>query len=189
MRARCFTTTAVSVIALLLVAVPAQAAVNDEAEALTVAISQAVGKGYSGSLEVSSPGAASFGRARAIFGAEGGGANPLEETAYTFMFYRAGGFVPSVPVPPKTHLNPAKYLAVIIAPDGGLEYLYAGPTAPPIAQLGTVVTLTLSSSQASTASRSCKVDELLATALRRKHLHSRLASAEHSLQTCKAHHR
>lgn len=188
MRARCFTTTAVSVIALLFVAVPAQAAVN-EAEALTAAIKQAVGKGYSGTLEVSSPGAASFGRARAIFGAEGGGANPLDETAYTFMFNGSSGFVPSVPVPPKTRLEPAKYLAVIIAPDGGREYLYAGPTAPPIAQLGTVVTLTLSSSQASTASRSCKVDELLATALRRKHLHARLASAEHSLQTCKARHK
>jgi hypothetical protein len=188
MRAARFIAIAASVIALPSVAVPAQAAV-DEAEALTVAIRQAVGKGYNGSLEVSSPGAASYGRARAIFGAEGGSVNPLEETAYTFLFSGGSGFVPSVPVPRKEHLNPAKYLAVIIAANGGLEYLYAGPTAPPIAQLGAVVTLTLSSSQPSTASRSCKVDELLTTALRRKHLHVRLASAQHSLNTCRARHK
>jgi hypothetical protein len=188
MRAARFITIVTSVVALLSVAVPAQAAVN-EAEALTVAIRQAVGKGMTGSVEVSSPGAASFGRARALFGAEGGSVNPLDETAYTFLFTSASGFTPSVPVPRGRTVNPSQYLATVIAPNGGLEYLYAGPTAPAIAELGTVVTLDLSSSQASTASRSCKVDELLTTALRRKHLHARLASAEHSLKACMARHK
>jgi hypothetical protein len=76
----------VALLASLAVAVPAQAAIG-EAEALTAASAQAYAKGMNtGSIEVSSPGAAPYGRARAVFGAEGGSVNPLDETAYTFLF-------------------------------------------------------------------------------------------------------
>jgi predicted secreted protein len=178
----------VALLASLAVAVPAQAAIG-EAEALTAASAQAYAKGMNtGSIEVSSPGAAPYGRARAVFGAEGGSVNPLDETAYTFLFTNGGTFAPDVPVPYGHTIKPTKYLGLILGPTGGPEYVYAGPTAPPIATLGTVVTVKLSSSQASAAARTCKVDELLASALARKHLHTRLASAERSLRACNARH-
>ncbi len=173
-------------------ATPAQATVS-EAEALTTAVSKAAHYGLkSGQLQIGSSGVTLFDRARSVFytGNEtvtGGGSNT---PAYPFVLTNGGTFDPLIHHPPGDGLPPVKYLGLLIGTTPNeLTEVYLGETAPAIGELGTVVTITLPSTEATAASGSCHVDQLLVTALGRKHLGARLASAQHSLKACEARHR
>jgi hypothetical protein len=174
---------AIPLVAFLFVAVPAQATMT-EAEAFVKASKEAVEKGVmaGNSIRISSPGAATSRRAQAVFKIDS--INPPEEVVYSFLVTDGKKFVPNVPAPARAKGRPAKYLGLVFGASGeGAQYLYAGDTAVPIARIGPVVTIKLSSEQATAPG--CKVDELLTAALRRKHLRTRLASAELSLKACR----
>lgn len=169
-------------------ATTAQAAVA-EAEALTTAIHHAGAVGLkSGAVQVSSSGPIQFVRSRFVFsGGEGGvGGNP-QSTSFPFVLSGDGTFEPNIPSPPGRRLPQSKYLGLIVdSASGDIEDEYFGPTPPPLEQLGTVVTISLTSSEAATASTSCHVDQLLTAALARKHLGARRYRAAQALRRCEA---
>ena len=183
--------TAVTVLAAGAGATTAQAAVA-EAEALTTAIHHAGAVGLkSGAVQISSSGPIQFVRSRFVFnGGEGGlGGNP-QAISFPFVLAGDGTFEPNIPSPPGRTLPQSKYLGVIVdSASNDIEDEYFGPTPPPLEQLGTVVTINLTSSEAATASTSCHVDQLLTAALARKHLGARRYRAAQSLRRCEARHR
>jgi hypothetical protein len=174
-----------TLVALALPAV-AQAEVG-EAEAMTTAIRYASNTGLTGPLEIQSSGPVQLARAQTILNHEAPNPAPPPTTAFPFVFKSSSPFEPHVPVPRGGHLHVMSYLEVTISPVSlGVNL---SPTPISIAPLGTVVTVDLSSDQATASTRgSCQVDQLLVTALGRKHLHARLASAQHSLARCEAKH-
>ena len=172
--------------AFVALALPAVAhAETGEAEAMTTAVRRAATAGLTGGLEIQSSGPVSLARARNVFEPGNSGPDPAA-TGYPFVLSDGSTFHANVPLPPKAHLAPQRYLAVTISEDWIEETLSPAPIS--IASLGTVVTVNLSATEASTASRSCHVAQLLVSALGRKHLHVRLASAQHSLKKCEAKH-
>ncbi len=188
---RQLTITAVTVIAAGVGAATAQAAVN-EAEALTTAIHHAGAVGLkSGAVQISSSGPIPLVRSRFVFnGGEGGLGGDPQGTSFPFVLSGDGTFEPNIPTPPGRTLPQSKYLGVIVdSASDGIEDEYFGPTPPPLEQLGTVVTISLTSSEAATASTSCHVDQLLTAALARKHLGARRYRAAVALKRCEARHR
>jgi hypothetical protein len=162
----------------------AQAEVG-EAEAMTKAVQRATVVGLSAPLTVESSGASSLARSRDVLEhGNNSGADPTE-TGYPFVLHGNSTFHANVPLPRKVHLAPERYLAVTISEDWLEETLSDAPIS--IAALGTVVTVDISSTQATASSKgSCDVDALLVQALGRKHLHARLARAQRSLAKCEA---
>ncbi len=111
----------------------------------------------------------------------------LSVTAFPFVLSSGSPFSPNVPLPPKVSMGQVKYLAVTISPGWVEETFSSNPIS--IASLGTVVTVDLATPRAvASAKGSCEVNDLLVKALGRKHLHARLASAQHSLKKCQAKH-
>jgi hypothetical protein len=183
--------TAVTVLAAGVGATTAQAAVA-EAEALTTAIHHAGVVGLkSGAVQVSSSGPIPFVRSRFVFnGGEGGLGGNSQATSFPFVLSGDGTFEPNIPSPPGRRLPQSKYLGVIVdSTSNDIEDEYFGPTPPAIEQLGTVVTISLTSSDAATAATSCHVDQLLTAALARKHLGARRYRAALALRRCEARHR
>jgi len=183
--------TAVAVLAAGVGATTAQAAVA-EAEALTTAIHHAGAVGLtSGAVQISSSGPVPFIRSRFVFnGGEGGLGGDRQATSFPFVLSDDGTFVPNIPSPPGRQLPQEKYLGLIVdSASNDVEDEYFGPTPPAIEQLGTVVTISLTSSEAATASTSCHVDQLLTAALARKHLGARRDRAAQALRRCEARHR
>ncbi len=180
--------TALAVVASGTSAAAAQAAVA-EAEALTTAIhyTGAVGR-KSGGLQITSSGAIPFSRAQEVFGGEVGPVGPSGAVSFPFVFSSAGHtFQANLPSPPGREAPSGRYLGLIVdASSNRVDEIYIGPTPPPIGQLGTVVTVNLTSSEAAAASASCRVEELLTASLSRKHLGARHRSAARALGACQA---
>jgi hypothetical protein len=163
----------------------AQAQVG-EAEAMTKAVQRAATAGLSGPLTVQSSGAVSLARSRDVLEHGNSGPNPTE-IGYPFVLSGESPFHANVPLPRGAHLGPERYLAVTISGDWIEETFSPNPIS--LTSLGAVVTIDLSSTEAvASAKGSCEVDGLLASALSRKHLHARLARAQHSLKECEAKH-
>jgi hypothetical protein len=171
----------------------AQAAVS-EAEALTTAIVHAGGVGMkSGGLQISSSGASTRSLVHSVFYLNEGGSVPAsgaQTPSFPFVLTSSRAFTPNNPSRPGREPHPAKFFAEVVdANTGYVGEEFFGPYAPPIELLGTVVTLNLTSSEASAASTSCHVTALLVAALARKHLRARHLSAARALSACEARHR
>jgi hypothetical protein len=177
----------ISTLLALALALPGVAHAETEAEAMTTAIKHAATDGLSGPLTIQSSGPVSRAQAHAVLYQEPVSSTTPSSTAFPFVLNSSSPFAPNVPVPPHVTMGKVRYLAVTISPGWVEETFSSNPIS--LASLGTVVTVDLSSTQASTASKSCQVDRLLVNALGSKRLHTRLASAQHSLKKCKAKHR
>jgi hypothetical protein len=153
-----------------------------EAEALNSAIHFAAAENLTGALTIQSVGAVTVGREQSVI-SPGLTTPNASAMAYPFVLSNGSPFPVSAP---GGRVGPARYAAITIL-EGGIEETFA---ANPIslAPLGTVVTINVSATQATAAANgSCQVDGLLVKALGRKHLHARLARAQHSLKVCEAH--
>jgi len=172
---------------LLALALPAVAhGETGEAEAMTTAIGRAASAGLAGPMTVQSSGPVSRARAHAVLYSEPVSPTIPTSTAFPFVLNGNSTFEANVPVPRGASLPPMRYLAVTISP-GWVEETYS-PHPISIAKLGTVVTVSISRTQAVTAAQSCHVDQLLMSALGRKHLGGRLARAQRSLKKCETKH-
>jgi hypothetical protein len=168
-------------------ALPAVAhAETGEAEAMTTAIRRAASAGLTGPLEIQSSGPVSLARARAVLNHEPVSPTAPTSTGFPFVLSAGSTFEANVPVPRGRHLEPERYLAVTIS-EKWLEETFS-PNPISIAALGTVVTVNLSSSEATTASKGCHVQGLLTDALAARHLGARHARAVQSLRACEARH-
>jgi hypothetical protein len=173
---------------LLTLALPAIAhAEMGEAEAMATAIEHAVGNGLTGPLTIQSSGQSTRARAQQVLEPGDSGGQNLTATAYPFVLSSGSTFSPNVPLPPRGHMGPERYLAVTVAEAWINETFSPNPIS--IAALGTVVTVNLSSSEATTASRGCRIQTLLTDALAARHLGARHARAVRSLRVCEARHR
>jgi hypothetical protein len=173
---------------LVALALPAVARAEvGEAEAMTTAIRRAASAGLTGPLKIQSSGPVSLARARAVLDHEPVSPTAPTSTSFPFVLSSGSTFEANVPVPRGRHLEPERYLAVTISEKWLEETFSATPIS--IAELGTVVTVNLSSSEAATASRGCRVEALLTDALAARHLGARNARALRSLRACEARHR
>jgi len=158
-------------------------AATGEAEAMAQAIHFAAAANLTGALTIQSVGPVTLGREQSVLSP--GLTSPNESsTVYPFVLTDGGLF----PAPTETggRFGPYRYAAITIT-EGGFEESLAA-NAISLAPLGTVVTVNVSATQATAAAKgSCQVDGLLVKALGRKHLHARLARAQHSLKVCEAH--
>jgi hypothetical protein len=152
---------------------------------MTTAVRRAATAGLTGALTIQSSGPVSLSRARDVLEPGNSGPDPTA-TGYPFVLSNGSTFHANVPLPPKAHLGPERYLAVTISEDWGEETFSSAPIS--IASLGTVVTVNLSPTEAATASRGCHVETLLTNALAARHLGARHARAVRSLRACEAHH-
>jgi hypothetical protein len=156
-----------------------------EAEALNSAIRFAAAENLTGTLTIQSVGAVTVARAESVISpgemSPGGSA-----TAYPFVLTNGSLFPANAPTEAGGRIGPFRYAAITISEANTEESLSPRPIS--IAPLGTVVTINVSATQATAAAKgSCQVDGLLVKALGRKHLHARLARAQHSLEVCEAH--
>jgi hypothetical protein len=157
-------------------ACPATAsAAMGEAEALNLAIHFAAAENLTGALAIQSVGAVTVGREESVIDPSLTTPDASSE-AYPFVLSDGSPF--------PSNVGPWRYAAITIKEVGIEETLAANPIS--LASLGTVVTIKVSATQAA-AKGSCQVDGLLVKALGRKHLHARLARAQHSLKVCEAH--
>jgi hypothetical protein len=174
---------------LLTLALPAIAhAEMGEAEAMATAINHAAIAGLTGPLRIQSSGQSTRARAQQVLEPGDSGGQNLTATAYPFVLSSGNGttFNASAPVPHGRHLPAMRYLEVTISEPWTNETFSPNPIS--IAALGTVVTVNISSSEASTASRGCHVQALLTDALAARHLGARHARAVRSLRACEARH-
>jgi hypothetical protein len=159
-------------------ACPATAsAAMGEAEALNLAIHFAAAENLTGALTIQSVGAVTVGREESVI--DPSLTTPdASSAAYPFVLSDGSPF--------PSNAGPWRYAAITIKEVGIEETFAANPIS--LASLGTVVTINVSATQATAAAKgSCQVDGLLVKALGRKHLHARLARAQHSLKVCEAH--
>jgi hypothetical protein len=159
-----------------------------EAEAMGSAVQHAVAAGLTGPLTIQSSGQSTRARAQQVLEPGDTGGQDLTATAYPFVLSSGNGttFNASAPVPHGAHLAPMRYLALTISEAWTNETFSPNPIS--IASLGTVVTVNLSSTEATTASRGCHVQALLTDALAARHLGARHARAVRSLRACEARH-
>jgi hypothetical protein len=158
-----------------------------EAEAMATAINHAAIAGLTGPLTIQSSGPVSRARAHAVLYEEPVSSTIPATTSFPFLLNSGSTFSPNVPVPRGRHMGPERYLAVTVSTDWIEETFSPHPLS--IAALGTVVTVNLSSSEATTASRGCHLQALLTDALAARHLGARHARAVRSLRACDARHR
>jgi hypothetical protein len=162
--------------------VPGSAFALNESEALTTALKRAAPRG---GLQVQSSGASTFGHADAVFSGEEISLPPTrrDEAAYPFTIASTEGEQFRPLFAPQGHeVTPEPYESVVVS--ANWPAIALSPTPPLIQHLGTVVRLDLPSGAVAAGAKSCRVAELLASALTRKHLHARAASAASALKRC-----
>jgi hypothetical protein len=170
-----------------LVLVPGSAFALNESEALTMVLSHR--PATAGGLQISSSGQSTFERADAVLSGEETGLPPARrsEPAYPFVLVSTTGEQFHGLSSPPGRVPPSEpYESVIVSV--GWTATTLSPRPPLIQRLGTVVTLNLASGSGTASSTSCRVDELLTSALKHKHLHARAAGAAPALKTCEARH-
>jgi hypothetical protein len=162
-------------------ALPSAALALNEAEALQAALAHAV---PNRAVEIQSSGQTTFGRAEAVFSGEDGlSAARQNEPAFPFVVTATGGEQFHPLFAPPGHEPPSEpYESVVVSV--GWTTTTLSPTLPLISRLGTVVKVSLPSGAVAAAGKSCHVDELLTSALKRKHLRARAASAASALTRC-----
>lgn len=175
----------ISLITVAGLALPSAASALTEAEALTTALTRAIPKR---ATQVASSGPSTLRRAESVLGGEETHIQGAEETAFPFAVTNSGGetYKPMFS-PPGQEARSFPYMSVVVTTKWTTTTLSLTP--PLISRLGTVVTLNLPNGAAAAMAKSCRVDELLHSALAAKHLHAREASAARALKACEARHR